>query len=88
MDLMKNCGTAVCMSRGKLCVDFRCTLSHAVLSIIIEALLAYHIMSPCVVDYVFINLPKCYNFLKKLSNFFIYMTAQNSSEKDVWIHYK
>lgn len=45
-------------------------------------------MSPCVVDYVFINLPKCYNFLKKLSNFFIYMTAQNSSEKDVWIHYK
>lgn len=29
-------------------------------------------------------------FLKRLSDFFffIYMTAQNSSKKDVWIHYK
>lgn len=28
------------------------------------------------------------HFLKLLSNFFIHMTAQNSSEKDIWIHYK
>ena len=69
---MKYCGTAVCMSRGKLCVDFRCTLSRAVLSVILEALLACHIKSPCVVDYVFINLPTCYNFLKNSLIFYLH----------------
>lgn len=62
MGFMKYCNTVICISREVVGIDFRCTLSHAVLSVVLEALVAYHIDCPCIIDCVFINLPKCLIF--------------------------